>query len=149
MLVEMYPTLVSWILANYKWDPWWARLELQIQASNNLGVDAAALPIVVGSMAPTDSDPHLVLRLDGDENYPLSSMNVEKIPEESPIPAPPSSISVGEISQRSPVPDKSKFFYHINTLINVHHLCILPLVALNILTIAHKKSHLGFSRSIR
>ena len=126
--VKIHPALVSRILASYKEDPWWAQLQLQIQANNNLGVDAATLPFMVGSIPPTNTDPYLALRLDGNENLPLSPMPTQQIPE------------------KLPVPDKSKLLYHINRITNVHRLCIPPFVALDILAIAHGEGHPGFSR---
>ena len=127
MLVVIYPHLVSRILAGYKANPWWAWLQLQIQANSDLGVDAAILPFVVGSTPPTNSDPYLVPHPDGNEDLSPSSMNVEKIPGGFPI------------------PDKFKFLYHINRLINVHRLYILSSVAPDILSVAHGEGHPGFS----
>ena len=125
--IEMHPALVSRILAGYKEDPWWVQLQSQIQANSDLGADAATLPFVVASTSPTDTDSYLAPRRDGNENLPLSLIPTEQIPE------------------RLPVPDKSKLFYHINRLTNVHRLCILPSVALDILAIAHGERHPGFS----
>ncbi len=103
-LVEIHPALVSQILAGYKEDPWWARLQLQIQTNSDLGVDIATLLFVIGSTPPTDTDFYLTPRPDGDENLLLSPMPTEQIPE------------------GLPVPDKSKLLYHINRLTNVHRL---------------------------
>ena len=127
-LVKMHLALVSRILAGYKEDPWWARLQSQIQANSDLKANAATLPFVVGSTPPTETDPYLARRPDGNENLPLSPMPTELILE------------------RLPVPDKSKLFYHINGLTNVHRLCILPSLAPDILAIAHGEGHPGFSR---
>ena len=124
----MHPALVSRILAGYKADPWWAKLQLQIQANSDLGANAATLPFVVGSTPPTDSDPYLALRPNGNENLPPISINVEETPE------------------RLPIPDKSKLLYHINRVTNVHRLCIPPSVAPDILSVAHGEGHPGFSR---
>ena len=126
-LVEMHLALVSRILAGYKADPWWARLQLQTQANNNLEADAATLPFAVGSIPPTDYDPYLAPRLDGDEDLPSSSLDIGKIPE-------------GFLA-----PDKSRLLYHINKFTNVHRLCIPPFVAPNILAVAHGEGHPGFS----
>ncbi len=127
-LVEMHPALVSQILAGYQADPWWARLHRQIQANKDLGADAATLPFVVGSTPPADSDPYLTPRLAGDEDLP------------------PTSTAVVETPERLPASDKSRLLYHINRITNVHHLCILPSVAPDILAVAHGEGHLGFSR---
>ncbi len=124
----MHPVLVSWILAGYKADPWWAWLQLQIQANNDLGVDAAILPFIVDSTPPTDSDSYLALRLDADEDLPPIVMPIE------------------EIIERLPIHDKYKLLYHINRLTNVYRLYIPPSMAPDILAIAHKESHLRFSR---
>ncbi len=127
-LVALQPALVSRILAGYKADPWWTRLQQQIQANNDLGVDAATLPFVIDSTSPPDSDPYLSPRPDG---------NDEPLPHY--IPAPKSSKGL-------PRPDKSKLLYHVNQLTNVHRLCIPLSVAPDILAIAHDEDHPGFSR---
>ena len=44
-----------------------------------------------------------------------------------------------------PAPEKSKLLYHVNKLTGVYWLCILPSVAPDILVIAHREGHLGFS----
>ena len=126
-LFEMHLALVSQILAGYKANPWWAWLQLQIQANNNLEADAPTLLFLVDSTPPTDSDFYLAPRPNGDENLPLSSMDI------------------GEIPERFPAPNKSRLLYHINKLTNVHCLCILLSVVSDILAVAHGESHLGFS----
>lgn len=127
-LVEMHPALVSRILAGYKVDPWWAWLQLQIRANDDLGADTVTLPFVVDSMPLTDSDPYLALRPDGDKNLP------------------PNSMDVGEIPKRFLASDKFRLLYHINKLDNVHRVCIPPSVAPDILAVAHREGHPGFSR---
>lgn len=127
MLVKMHLAVMSQIPAGYKADSWWARLQMQIPANNNLKVDAVTLLFIVGSTPPTDSDFYLAPRPDSDENLLLSFIDVE------------------EISGGLSAPDKSKLFYHINRLTNVHHLCILPFVASDILAVAYGESHPGFS----
>ncbi len=126
-LVEIHPVLASRILTGYKADPWWARLQQQLQTNANLGVDAATLPFVIGSTSGTDSDPYLGPRPDGEDPLPVF-------------------IPIGEVPEGLPAPDKSQLLFHINRLTNVHRLCIPPSVALDILAIAHGKDHPGFSR---
>lgn len=126
-VVEIHPALMSRILAGYKAEPWWVRLQLEIQANSNLGVDAVTLPFVVGSTPPTDSDPYLA-------PCPNSSKNL-----------PPISLDVEETSEELLIPDKSKLFYHINRVTNVHHLYIPSSVAPDILSVAHKEGYPGFS----
>ena len=128
MLVEMHPALVSQILVGYKPDPWWAQLQQQIQANNDLRADTMILLLVFGSTSPTDSDPYLALRLYGGEDLSPNSMDIR------------------EILEGFPTLDKSKLLYHINRLTNVHRLFILPSIAPDILAVAHGESHLGFSR---
>lgn len=41
--------------------------------------------------------------------------------------------------------DKTKLFYYINKLTNMHCLCIPPFVVSNIFAIAYKKGHPGFA----
>ena len=127
MLVKIHLALVSQILVGYKADPWWARLQQQVQANSNLGADAATLLFVIGSTPPTDSNPYLTPRPNGNEE-PL-----------------PSSMPFGEIPEGLPAPDKSKLFYHIDRLTNVHRLCVPLSVAPDILAVAHGESHPGFS----
>lgn len=123
----MYSALVSQILVGYKANLWWARLQLQIQANSDLGVDAATLPFIVGCTPPIDSDPYLAARPDSSKNLLPLSLDVE------------------EILEGLPIPDKSKLFYHINRVTNIYPLCIPPSVAPDILSVAHRKGHLGFS----
>ena len=103
-LVEMHPTLVSQILADYQTDPWWARLHQQIQANDELGADAATLPFVINSTPPADSDPYLTSRPAGDEDLPPSFADVDQTPE------------------GLPALDKSKLLYHVNRITNVYRL---------------------------
>lgn len=74
-----------------------------------------------------DSEFYLTLYLDSNEDLPLNSINIGEIPEEFPI------------------LNKSKLFYYINRLTNIHRLCIPPFVVLDILSITHRESHSGFS----
>ncbi len=127
-LVELHPTLISRILAGYEADPWWARLQQQIQSNDELGADATTLPFVVGSTPLTDSDPYLAPRPEGEEYVQ------------------PSTLPALETPEGLPRPDKAKLLYHVNRLTNVHRLCIPPSVATDILGIAHGEGHPGFSR---
>lgn len=77
-------------------------------------------------MPTTDSDPYMGSRPDGED--PL-----------------PTSIPIGVVPKELPAPDKSQLFFHINRLTNVHHLCISPSVAPDILAIPHGEGHPGFS----
>ena len=86
------------------------------------------LPFVIGSTPPADSDSHLTPRPASDENFPPSFADVEQKP------------------KRLPTPNKSRLFYHVNRITNVHHLCIPPSVAPDILAVAHGEGHPGFSR---
>ena len=126
-LVEMHPALVSWILADYQADPWWAQLHRQIQANDNLGADSTTLPFVGGSMPPADSDPYLTPRPAGDEDFSPRFADVEETPE------------------GLPAPDKSRLLYHVNRITNVNRLYIPPSVAPDILAVVHGEGHLGFS----
>lgn len=126
-LVKKYPALVSQILIGYKANPWYAWLQLHIQANNILWADAAILLFVIGSTLTTDSDPHLIPRPDGNEKLPSSSMPIREIPE------------------GFPTPDKSKLLYLVNRLTNVYRLYIPLFMAPDILAIAHREGHLRFS----
>ncbi len=128
MLVEIHPVLVSRILAGYKADPWWARLQQQVQTNADLRADEATLPFVIDSVPSTNSDPYLGPQPDSGENTL------------------PASLSIGVVPKGLPAPDKSQLLFYINRLTNVHRLYIPPSVAPDILTIAHGKGHPGFSR---
>lgn len=99
--IEMHPASMSWILASYKADSWWAQLQLQIQANNNLKADTAILLFVIGLIPPIDSNPYLTPRPGSDKDLCLSFMDIR------------------EILKRFPTSNKSKLFYHINKLTNV------------------------------
>lgn len=91
-------------------------------------MDVVTLPFVIGSTPPTDSDPYL---------FPRPNGNDEPLP--NYIPAPKGSKKISR-------PDKSKLFYHINRLTNIQLLCILSSIAPDILAIVYDEGHLGFSR---
>ena len=82
---------------------------------------------MIGSVLPTNSDPYL---------SPQPNGNKEPLP---------GFISVGVIPKKLPMLDKTRLFYHINRLTNIHHLCISLSVTPNILVIVHSKGHPGFS----
>ena len=127
-LLELHPTLISRILAGYEADPWWARLQQQIQSNDDLGADRATLPFVIDSTLSTDSDPYMASRPEGEECLQPNTLPALKDPKGLPKPA------------------KAKLLYHVNRLTNVYRLCIPPSVALDILGIAHGEGHPGFSR---
>ena len=120
--------MISRILAGYKADPWWARLQRQIQSNDELGADAATLPFVIGSTPSTDSDPYMASQPEGEEYLQ------------------PNTLPALEGPECLPRPDKAKLLYHVNRLTNVHRLCIPRSVAPNILGIAQGEGHPGFSR---
>ncbi len=136
-LVEIHPELISRILAGYEANNYWSRLQRQVQANKDLGPDKAALPFVLGSTLPTDADPYLTPRPEGEA-------------EVLPAPQVSRSLSVehpqSDSANALPPPDKTKLLYHVNRLTGVHRLCIPPLVAPDILAIAHGEGHPGFSR---
>lgn len=74
-------------------------------------------------MPPTDSDPYLNLRPDGDEDLLPRFAVIE------------------ETSEELPAPDKSRLFYHVNRITNVHRLCISPFMASDILAVAYGEGH--------
>ena len=139
-LIEIHPALVSRILAGYDSDPWWARLQLQVQANRDLDTNAATLLFVLGIPPPTEADPHLALR---PENATLQPSDVPS-PKEPPAKdmAPPEEPSAKELL----IPDKTKLLYHVNRLTGIHRLCIPPSVAPDIIAIAHGEGHPGFAR---
>ena len=127
-LVEFHLTLISRILAGYKADPWWVRLQQQIQSNDDLGADAATLTFVISSIPLTDSDPYMAPQSEGEECLQ------------------PNTLPALEGPKGLPRPDKAKLFYHMNRLTNVHRLCIPPSMAPDILGIAYGEDYLGFSR---
>lgn len=46
---------------------------------------------------------------------------------------------------KAPAADKTKLLYHVNKLTGVHHLCIPPFLAPDVLAIAHKEGYPGFA----
>lgn len=129
-LIKIHPHLVSRILAGYDSDPWWARLHQQIRSNHDLGVNAAALPFILGFPPATDADPYLAPRPESGEPTNLAE---DFAALKDPI-------------VDSPAPDKSKLLYHVNKLTGVHRLCVPPSVAPDILAIAHGEGHPGFAR---
>ena len=136
-LVEIHPELILRILAGYKTDNYWSRFHRQVQANKDLSADKASLPFVLGSTPPTDADPYLTPRPEGEAKV---------------LPAPQVSRSLSVERPQSdntnglPLADKTKLLYHVNRLTGVHCLCIPPSVAPDILAIAHGEGHPGFSR---
>ena len=61
-LIEIYPNLVSKILAGYEDDEYWACLRRQVQANEDLGDDKAALPFITGGSYRSDNDPYMMPR---------------------------------------------------------------------------------------
>ena len=86
------------------------------------------LLFVIGSIPSTDSNPYMTLQPEGEEYLQ------------------PNTLPALESPKGLPRSDKAKLLYYVNRLTNVHHLCISPSVAPDILRIAHDKGHLGFSR---
>lgn len=129
-LIEIHPHLISRILAGYDSDLWWARLHQQIRSNHNLGVNAVALPFILGFPPAKDADPYLAPRPESGEPTNLAE---DFAALKDPI-------------VDSPAPDKSKLLYHVNKLTGVHRLCVPPSVAPDILAIAHGEGHPGFAR---
>lgn len=71
-LIKIYLTIMSWILAGYKTDPWWVRLWIQIQANSNLGIDVAILPFMIDFTPLIDANFYLVQYPDSDKRLFLS-----------------------------------------------------------------------------
>ena len=129
-LIEIHLQLVSQILAKYDSDPCWARLHQQIRANHDLGINAAALPFILGFPPATDADLYLALRPESGEPTNLIE---DFVALKNPI-------------VDSPAPDKSKLLYHVNKLTDVNYFCVPSSVAPNILAIAHGEGHPGFAR---
>ena len=136
-LVEIHPELISRILAGYEADDYWSRLHRQVQAKKDLGADKASLPFVLGSTPPTDADPYLTPRPEGEA-------------EVLPAPQVSRSLSLERLQSDNtnglPPPDKTNLLFHVNRLTGVHCLCILLSVVPDIFVIAHGEGHPGFAR---
>ena len=133
--VEIWPKLISRILAGYKADDYWSCLQRQVQANEDLSADKASFQFVLALTSPTSADPYLTLRTEGEAKVvpaPKLSRSIEK---------PPQSDNADSL----PPPSKTKLLYHINKLTGVHCLCIPPSVAPNIIAIAHGEGNPGFS----
>lgn len=91
---------------------------------------------MLGSTLPTNPNPYFTVCPEGEAKV-LSMPKLSR-----PIEEPLQFNSADSI----PLLNKTKLLYHINKLMGVHCLCIPPLVAPDILTIAHGEGDPGFSR---
>ena len=101
----------------------------QIWSNYNLGVNAAALPFILGFPLAIDANPYLAPRSESGEPTNLAE----------------DFAALKDQIVNSPTSDKFKLLYHVNKLTGIHRLCVLPSVALDILAIAHGEGHLGFA----
>lgn len=100
-----------------------------------LDMDKVTFLFVSGLITQTDANSYLGPRLKG-ETKVLSTPKFLRSLEES--------LQLSGTDDLLP-PDKTKLLYYINKMISVYHLYISPSVASDILVIAYKKKHLGFS----
>ena len=136
-LIEIHPNLISRILAGYKDDKYWARLRCQVQANEDLGDNKAVLPFITGGSYRSDNDSYMVPR-------PKSSTSAS-FEATSHAPAKRDITVVVEDPTLSSL-DKTKLLYQVNKTTGNLYLCIPPTMALDILQIAHREGHPGFSR---
>lgn len=92
------------ILAGYDANVWWSRLQHQVQANKDLGLDKASLPFVSGTTPASNADPYLIPRLEEDE---LTHPNNPKVLQPPVI-----------LKEDLPLPplDKLRLLYHINKM---------------------------------
>lgn len=149
--VEIYPDLLSKILASYKDDEYWVHLHRQVQANEDLGDNKVLLPFVTGCSYRLDSDPYILPRPENSTNP--SSETVFLHSEGPVVPSPgfrettphPGNSTVVIENSMLPLPDKTKLLYHVNRTTGNLWLYIPPVVASDILQIAHGEGYPGFS----
>lgn len=86
------------------------------------------LPFVPYSAFLTNADSYMILHFKDNKSPFISTLSIKHKP----------------VINQLLTFDKFKLLYHVNWLITIHRLCILPLIAPDILTIAHKKGYSGF-----
>lgn len=136
ILVKICPELISRILAGYEVDNYWSRFQRQIQANKDLGADKTPFLFVLGSILPTNAKLYLTPHLE-DEAKLLPVAKVSRTLEK---------LLLSDNTDSFLPLDKTKLFYYVNKLTGFYHLCISLSIAPNILAIAHREGHLGFSR---
>lgn len=151
-LVEIHPGLILRILAGYEDDEYWARLHHQVQANKELEVDKAVLPFVTEGSYRSDNDLYMSPRPESSTNPSLGAASPQHKGPAGPsagfreAPSPPRGSTVRIENSTLPLPDKTKLLYQVNTTTGNLQLCIPPVVAPDILQIAHGEGHPGFSR---
>ena len=136
-LVEIYPSLISRILADYEDNEYWVRLYHQVQANEDLSNNKALFPFVSDCSYELDSDTYILSRPKGPMGPSLKPKEATPYLESSP--------GVLEDS-RLLLPNKTKLLYHINRTISNFRSYIPPAVVPDILQVAHEEGHLGFFR---
>lgn len=138
-LVDIHPDLIKRIIDGYKADEWWSKLLCQVEDNEALGGDKAILSFVKRIPMPTDSDPYFTPQ---PELPHLISHKVFAPSDRDPPPLeyPEAGVEIAALA------NKKKLLYHVDKETRVHRLCVPPLVATEIITLAHSAGHPGFSR---
>lgn len=83
---------------------------------------------MLGSRIPTNTNFYINSYLESNESSITGTFSIQRI------------LAIDEL----PAFNKSQLLYYINRLTNIQRLCIPLSIALDILAIAHKESHLNF-----
>lgn len=105
----------------------------------DLQIDATTLLFMLGFLPLIDANSKLFFCLKDIAFLPSNILSLKKsLANNTPFASEFSAIIL-------PISNKTALFYYVNRLTNVYHLGIPLFFALNILLIAHKDGHLGFS----
>ena len=133
-LVKINPDLGKCILDRYAADSWWTRVHKQILDNEELDSNIVILSFVVADSLPFNSNPYFQPRTEVSERV-SQDLDIND-----------SFLLTKKDRPVAPTTNRSQLIYHLNHVNGICHLCILPTVAAELLSIAHGKGHPGFSR---
>ena len=134
-LVKISTDLIKRICDSYLADDWWVKVWKQLLTNDNLGLDKAILPFIFGSTKPPSiADPYFLPQpklQDHASDFPTSE-HASDLPASEP--ARPRCTGVVQL------------IYHLDRVTGVRRLCIPPIVAPDLLAIAHGEGQPSFAR---
>lgn len=128
-LVEMSDDFRHRLVEGYKTDPWYSRLQRQIDENEKLGEDAVMLSFIRGQGIPDDTSS----AESSDQTTEVSS-------------AGPSRDADRPQQVEASPPSPEDLMYHIDRVTGHQRLCIPPALVKEILHLAHGNGHPGFQR---
>lgn len=149
-LIEIHPNLISRIQAGYENDEYWTCLYRQVQANEDLGDDKAKLPFVTKGSYKSDSELYILPQPKSLTNSSFGAV----FPHPKGLAGPSTEFKEAPAKRnftviiedfKLPPPNKTKLLYKVNRTTGNLYLCIQPAEALDILQIAYRESHPGFS----